>query len=70
MLTEEILPQKTHVDLFSGVGQQSITQTFCMTLEHGLGHSTAWDDSENELVYESKVFIKTSLSKSWELFSC
>lgn len=33
---EEILPQKTHLDLFSDVGQLSIIQTFCLTLEYGL----------------------------------
>lgn len=37
MLTEEILPQNPHVDLFSDVGQHSITETFLLTLEHGLG---------------------------------
>lgn len=37
MAREEILPQKTQLDLFSDVGQLSIDQTFCLTLEYGAG---------------------------------
>lgn len=34
----------------------------------GVDHSSAWNGSANELIYENKVSIKTLLSKSWSYF--